>query len=124
MKAEDLRLGLFVYDLMNDYQKQIDINDIAIADKYQNKKLTSIPFEPIKLSEGWLEKFRFSDKEYKRGYIGIDVNNHSFVLQKPKFMGEWQTFYVFELPQFCFVKLEFVHELQNLFRDIEREELI
>lgn len=124
MKAEDLRLGLFVKDLMNERQKQIDVNDIAIADKYQNKKLLSIPYEPIKLSAEWLIKFGFSDKEYKKGYIGIDLNDHSIVLQKPKFMGDWQTFYVFASPQICFVKLEFVHQLQNLFRDIENEDLV
>lgn len=125
MNVEDLRIGNYVIDSFNDVQKKVDVNDIAIAYKYQYLKLLSIPYEPIKLTEDWLEKFGFSDKEYKRGYIGIDNKQElSFVLQKPEFMGEWQTFYAFELPQSRFVEIEFVHQLQNLFYSIEGEDLV
>lgn len=83
-------------------------------------------FEPIPLTEEWLVKFGFSDKDYKGGYIGIDVGNHSFTLSKPLRMGEWSKYYAFEYKSGGWNKyneFKFVHEFQNFFFTLTGEEL-
>jgi len=70
-------------------------------------------------------KFGFN-KEYQKGYIGIDVCNSDFVLTEPLKMGEWQTNYTFQfetgsVPKFK--EIEYVHQLQNLFFYLSGEEL-
>lgn len=92
--------------------------------KWYNGNTKDYPdFTGIELTSDILDKIGFSDKEYKTGNIGIDINNHSFVLQKPFFMGEWQKYYCYELTQYRFVELKYLHQLQNLFSDLENEEL-
>ena len=80
---------------------------------------------PIPLTKEILLKFGFN-KEYQKGYIGIDVCNSDFVLTEPFKMGEWQTNYTFQfetgsVPKFK--EIEYVHQLQNLFFALTGEEL-
>jgi hypothetical protein len=42
MKAEDLRLDLYVIDLFHNKMIKVDANDIGLADKYQNLKLLKV----------------------------------------------------------------------------------
>jgi hypothetical protein len=84
---------------------------------------------PVKLTPEWLRMAKFSDKDYKEGYIGIDVVSTNgmtvdFVLTKPYKMGEWQQDYAFELPNNRFVSIKSVHHLQNLFYDLNDQELL
>jgi hypothetical protein len=77
-----------------------------------------LPNAPIGLDINWLNNFGFDDSEYKKGYTGIEFRSNmilDFVITKPKFMGEWQDYYAFDLGQHRFIPLNFVHELQNLF---------
>jgi len=81
--------------------------------------------EPIPLTENWLLKFGFN-KDYKQGYVGIDVNNSDFVLTEPLVIGEWQTNYIFQFNAgnlSKFTELKYVHQLQNLFFTITGKEL-
>lgn len=75
--------------------------------------------KPIPLTEEWLLKFGFSDKEYKKGYIGKDFKSGGmildFVLSKPFLKGEWNNTYTFDFEGHRFSKMEFVHELQNFY---------
>ena len=80
---------------------------------------------PIPLTEEILLKFGFN-KEYQKGYIGIDVCNSDSVLTEPLKMGEWQTNYTFQfetgsVPKFK--EIEYVHQLQNLYFALTGEEL-
>lgn len=80
----------------------------------------------IPLTEERLLNFGFCDEEYKPGYIGIDYKANfiiDFVLTKPKVMGEWQEYFVWEHVKNMYTKLEFVHQLQNLFYSITGQEL-
>ncbi len=82
--------------------------------------------EPIPLTEGWLKKFGFDNKDYKKGYIGIDVNHTDFVLCYPKTHIEHSKYFCWEhqhgrLPMFN--EFKWVHELQNLYFAITGEEL-
>ena len=119
MEANELRLNNWVNHCNKEVQITIhDLFDIAVFE--------DDVFTPIPLTEEWLLKLGF-DKEYQKGYIGIDVCNSDFVLTEPLKMGEWQTNYTFQfetgsVPKFKEIK--YVHQLQNLFFCLCGEELI
>ena len=119
MEANELRLNNWVYHCNKEVQITIhDLFDIAVFE--------DDVFTPIPLTEEWLLNFGFN-KEYQKGYIGIDVCNSDFVLTEPLKMGEWQTNYTFQfetgsVPKFKEIK--YVHQLQNLFFCLCGEELI
>jgi hypothetical protein len=77
---------------------------------------------PIILTEEWLLKFGFSDKDYKKGYIGKDFKSGGmildFVLSKPFEKGEWNDTYTFDFEGHRFIMLKYVHELQNFYHTI------
>ena len=119
MEAEELRLNNWVNHCNKEVQITIhDLFDIAVFE--------DDVFTPIPLTEEWLLKFGFN-KEYQKGYIGIDVCNSDFVLTEPLKMGEWQTNYTFQfetgsVPKFKEIK--YVHQLQNIYFALTGEELI
>ena len=83
--------------------------------------------KPIKLTKEILLKSGFNT-DYKDGWIGIDVKSEGgmttdFVIATPNNMGEWQDYYAFVYDEYKFVSLEYVHELQNLFTDMTKQEL-
>lgn len=83
----------------------------------------------VPLTAEWLEKLGFSDKEYKDGYIGIDVNNTDFTLTKPNpgsnsITEKNYTFHCTYGGWPRYIAFEYVHELQNFFFAIHGKELI
>ena len=77
--------------------------------------------KPIELNEKMITNLGFDDSEYKKGYTGIDFKNKmifDFVLKKPKYMGDWQDYYAYDLGDNRFLPLKYVHQLQNLFHAI------
>jgi len=126
MKASELRIGNYVEDTFNLGKRettQISLEDFAVMLNYGNQSIT---YRPIKITDEWLDKFGFDDVEYKNGYIGFEFRTNmimDFVLTKPKFMGEWQDDYCFDLGQHRFVPVKYVHQLQNLFFAITMTEL-
>ena len=128
-QPQELRLG----NLLQDDKGNIctvrrlsreDEEDILIEEKMNLKTLNYDVFG-IPLTEEILLKFGFN-KDYKKGYIGIDVSNSDFVLTEPLKMGEWQTNYTFQfetgsVPKFK--EIEYVHQLQNIFFSLCGEEL-
>jgi hypothetical protein len=98
----------------------VQIDGRSIFDMWDDNGVIKCGYEPIELTEKWLLNLGFN-KEYKDGYIGIDVGNTDFVLTYPKVMGEWQKGYAFEFTAgglSKFREVRYVHELQNLFRSI------
>jgi len=82
--------------------------------------------QPVPLTEELLLKNCNFNKDYKKGYIGIDVRNQDFVLTEPFKLGEWQKNYVWEFTSggwSKYIEVEFLHNLQNLFKEIGRQEL-
>lgn len=80
---------------------------------------------PTPLTEEWLLKLGFN-KEYKKGYIGIDFGNTDFVLSTPdnedNNTGKYAWFFrQGRVPMFK--PIDFVHELQNLYHALTGEEL-
>lgn len=82
--------------------------------------------EPIPLTEEWLMKFGF-DLVYEKRYIGIkykigDVET-DFVLTHPNVLGVFEKCFIWEYSKNKYKKLQYVHQLQNLFFDITDQEL-
>lgn len=134
MKATEFRIGNTVfYNSENDnnepvrYYCTINGADLRIMQDDENYLKSH---EPIPLTLELLEYCGFSDKAYKNGYVGIDIKAGGmitdFVLTKPQVLGEFQK-------QFCweyragnipfFLKLEYLHQLQNLYFALTGEEL-
>ena len=120
MEAKNLRLHNWV--LCNGLRTTVNIPLLkAVFEKNIQETV-----EPLPLTIEWLNKFGFDDSEYKKGYTGVEFRTNmilDFVLTKPKFMGEWQNDYCYDLGQHRFVPIKYVHELQNLFFAITTTEL-
>jgi len=117
MKAKNLRIGNFI-TVHNCLQEVVELP--------LPENCTSENTKGIELDINWLNKFGFSEEEYKKGYTGVDFRTNmimDFVLTKPKFMGKWQETYCYDLGQHRFVTVKYVHELQNLFFAITTTEL-
>ncbi|GEM_PF-5545403 len=117
MNAEDLRLDLYVIDLFHNKMIRVDANDIGIADKYQNLKLTSIPYAPIELTKDWFEKFQF-EMNYQNQKFQIG----NFIASKSP--NGWKIYYQYGDKQiYLDIEIKYVHELQNVFRFLMKYEL-
>jgi len=104
----------------------VQIDGRSIFDMWDDSGVIKCGYEPIELTEKWLLNLGFN-KEYKDGYIGIDVGNTDFVLTFPKIMGDFQNYFAFQFHSGGWAKfreIKYVHELQNLFRSITGVELV
>ena len=132
MKASELRIGnLLEFSNCIQPAKTVVVgrrffSSAAIEREDDDFEITPY-YRPIPLTEEWLLKAVFSDKDYKRGYIGKDFKSGSmtldFVLSKPLTKGEWNKHYTFDIIGSKFVNLEYVHQLQNLYFALTGEEL-
>ncbi len=131
MKAENLMIGNIVYlqdgDPTKNQEYHIKADDIIKHDTgyfAQNGYIVT----PILLTEEWLLKFGFSDKDYKTGYIGKDFKygeweRYNFVLTKPHMVVENLDKYIFELKEHRIKPISYVHELQNFYLAITEQKL-
>lgn len=128
MRPQELKLGNIVSYL----GKETIIESISgLEECYAATKLSGIMpinvFERILLTEDYLLRFGFSDKDYKKSYIGKDFKSGGmildFVLSKPFSKGDWNNTYTFDLENNRFCKVEYIHDLQNLFYQLTGTEL-
>ena len=126
MEAKELRIGNLVSD---NYASDIfyaKVNKISETRVFYNT-FHSHPkdLKPIPLNEQWLLNLGFN-KDYKAGYIGIDVNDSDFVLTEPLIMGEWQKEYAFQFETgrtYKLKQIQYVHQLQNIYFALTGKEL-
>ncbi len=113
----------YVVSALDGFGLKVMLNGARQGTWYEEDKI-----KPIKLTEEWLLKLGFSDKEYKLGYIGIDIKYEftitDFVLTKPTVLGEWQKNYAWEHVKHRFTELKYVHQLQNIYYSLTGQELI
>lgn len=128
MEAKNFRIGNFVNAGFKNEKKRSthEMTGSCILDLYANAEKGVFKYDPIPLTDEWINKFGFDDAEYKKGYTGVEFRTNmilDFVLTKPEFMGKWQDYYAYDLGQHRFVPLNYVHQLQNLFFAITSTEL-
>lgn len=116
--AKDFRIGNFV--MFEEDQTvfmiyKIEFSGLSVKNKDEDTWIEIDSLCPLPLTEEWLLKFGFN-KDYKKGYIGIDISNQDFVLTEPKVMGLFQSNYYYQFESGGWQKykeFKFVHELQN-----------
>jgi hypothetical protein len=109
MKANEIRLGNYVYDTLGKVNK-IDLDAITYIIK---EPLNQV--KPIPLTEEWLLKFGFEKKNdyYNRCYFSID----GMYIRKDD--NEFET----EVGECLYKTIYYVHQLQNLYFALNDEEL-
>lgn len=139
MKAEELRVGIFVYERGFYLGKNPLVPDGGISDgsippaiqltpELLSKYILQADFlNPVILTEEWLVKFGFkssSDADYELGPVRYMINDKTFAYKCgiPSHVYasscEDDPHYDIELPH-----IKFVHQLQNLYFALTSEEL-
>ena len=127
MKIQELRIGNWFIGY-NGKPFQWSLGHFGLLTLKKNRlEIDDIIKSPIPLTEEIHLKCGFSDKDYKQGYIGKEYKSGAmtfdFVLNKPGVMGDWNKCYTFSLPDYRFVNIDYLHQLQNLYFDLTGEEL-
>lgn len=117
MKKEELRIGNWYHSVKFGVPVKCDLSDLynlsAIADGADDDPPIDEMFEPIILTEEWLEKLKFffvqlsGDKSYKKyinpfGGLRIRINSYNNNYFWFVFMGSTK-------------RINYVHQLQNLY---------
>lgn len=111
---QELRLGNWIN--INGSPFRIELPDLnLIANK--NGKST---YEPIELTEEWLEKFGF---EAERSTVYLKLKYSMNVSDYVLYDRETKELLFVKDNQVWLCKQEYIHQLQNLFHSLTREEL-
>ena len=124
MKASELRIGNYVSSgKYNTVEEIIGIEPIKL---FTTSGYSSIgEYEPIPLTDEWLEKFGFKESEYAKktllcdvgGFnsrLHIDINQDDICVSVEQVIAN----------DVIYLHCEYVHQLQNLYFSLTGEELI
>lgn len=118
MKAKDLRIGNIVhYKLFNHYItiRGMAKDSIWVNDSEDAGPISIVHIEPIPLTEEWLVKFGFQRSSKTKYHIkGMTLVFHIN-------SNQWTFPYVHELGKLK--RINYVHQLQNLYHALTGEEL-
>jgi len=109
MTAQELRIGNLVYDSDNDVMAISEISDVWVSFKGSNIKNFNSSIKPIPLTEKLLNKCEFKFKEL--GFENLSVSYGTTSKEIHFVIGSH------------YVRLNFVHELQNLYFALTKHEL-
>lgn len=111
MRATELRLGNLVNHVVFGIVSATMINDTYIQHEYDGAMFfeSNEYFEPIPLTEEWLDKFGFNKEEC------------FYILKGVCLMDEYDGRYRLDGQSDCYIK--HVHQLQNLYHSLVGEEL-
>jgi hypothetical protein len=111
MNVKGIRIGNYLMRL-DDTVFVVSSDDIQIIDKWSGSR-DLLP-KPVPLTKEWMLKFHFNIDPYKNYELNnININRKTFEISI--FTSDnWIT-----IP----VKIEYVHQLQNLYFDLTGEEL-
>jgi hypothetical protein len=126
VQAKELRIGNYVYC----FDKQTEIDLVHFRDLYEGIDEEGW-YKPIPLTEEWLLKFGFEKKDINKHYrhwkrsdidfftlSGFCINKYSNYLVIGHYWGG-----TFSLTQRQGLKIQYVHQLQNLYFALCGEEL-
>jgi hypothetical protein len=133
MTANELRIGNFI--MYSDIKKIFDVNLWFFAE-LKTKVSWINDFEPIPLTEEWLEKFGFELKDYESFEAENEIHDYEIVMtydkEKKYSIDYWKES---EYCQLCFFDenyenrklingfVQYVHQLQNIYFALTGEEL-
>lgn len=118
MVASELRIG----NLVNPTNDNVKRPYVITAQELLYFEADKRRFEPISLTEEWLLKFGFVYRNENRGLLAIlDLTKEHWKLNLSGGFTK-DGFHVMNCPT-C-VDLKYVHQLQNLYFTLTREELI
>ena len=114
MKVTELRINNWVQFKHTETPARVTLGDFIMAREYKDERLDD--YEPIPLTEEWLEKFGFESDSYQDMYVlGWLKINCDKTKGKPELWIENITGKV--------VYIEHVHQLQNLYFALTGQEL-
>lgn len=119
MKANELRIGNYLdFDGMIAVVKEIDEQGVVvyIQETKETEWIDLFQFTEIQLTEEWLLRLDFKkadEADSFGGYLSPEMPNLSKIRIKN---NEWSG-------QHCSVKIEYVHQLQNLYYALTQKEL-
>ena len=119
MKANELRIGNYVY-FHGDAEEINMVDGCEIIGREEQPSCHIEEFEPIPLTEEWLLKFGFKkqlDKSFAKNNFSIFLDKRfktNLFLQENQENFKW---FSYEL------KVEYIHQLQNLYFALTCEEL-
>jgi len=114
MKAQELRLGNIISRMHDINEPVIEIVDMFTID-WINRNPNNETYKPIPLTEEWLLKFGFEKKgkRISKGWFYLWDENGIVVFA----LAEMQDY------TGCYLKIKYVHQLQNLYYALTGEEL-
>lgn len=119
MKAEELRIGNFVQDKKG---REIDIVRVSnVSERHLNFWEESV-YQPIPLNEEWLIRFQWTlhkSDMYWMSPFSKELTITKYATTEPVFYFVHENYQV-GLPD---IKLEYVHQLQNLYFCLTGQEL-
>ncbi|MDV3952149.1 hypothetical protein CMT57_09285 [Elizabethkingia anophelis] len=124
MKIKELRIGNYLHDRNGNLCKVIELREDGIYAHAIRGAITGLPNKPIELTEEWLFKFGFT-QDNDSWYFSLDFNPNYETLKifgltsGGNFNGMWG---IAGMSLLC-KKIEYVHQLQNLFYALTGEEL-
>jgi hypothetical protein len=126
MEAKDLRIGNWVnyriYDKLDDPQEYFDLTQVDAIDL---QTLDDHYYQPIPLTEEWMLKFGFEETDPKKfigglytrkktdGFYGFHINKETMSYCTFDYEGDIDDI----------IKIQYVHQLQNLYFAVTGEEL-
>ena len=123
METQDLKIG----NLGQDREGRLcQVEQLSIGDEPRISAikggLTSLPVKPIPLTEEWLMKLGFENKERQKWHKEIVEDEEYFGVWICKHPHKENCFHLFGYP-YRIVVIEHVHQLQNLYHALTGEEL-
>ena len=120
MKANELRIGNWISD-EGDFCQITMIQDGHVNFKFDGLLIHSFPEDiaPISLTEEWLEKFGFYETSRYGKYLEFNINQEQALRLPICKHSEKDFWYVLRGS----VKIQYVHQLQNLYFVLTGQEL-
>ena len=121
MKANELRIGNYIkfHNTITKVEVFSIWDNLIQSDNFAERQLKD--FEPILLTEEWLLKFGFSNREgfsYNEWFIGFNPITHDWMFDICWLVGHDYPFY-----RNGHFAIKYVHQLQNLYFALTGEEL-
>ena len=124
MKANELRIGNLVKYQLESWKISSIFKDGPLElVRFEIYKIANLKeFEPIPLTEEWLLKFGFEERKesenFSKWFIGENPVTHDWLFFIKQFKDENKFFF-----QNGFHKLDYLHQLQNLYFALTNNEL-